>query len=93
MENQNKFFAALKPLFVTALKTLLKVSGFRGWLVGLLAKEFYDDIALPIMQSQLMEHGYRMDVRDGRKMLTKIQEATNAQEYDDAVDDVLGGRR
>ena len=91
MNPSNRFFAVFKPLFVSFLKTLLKVTGFKAWLVGVLAEEFFDEVAVPLIKAGMVEVGYQYDRIDGKGMLKKLKDADNDQEYDDAVDDILGG--
>lgn len=91
-ESVKKFLTALEPIVVSVLKTLLKVAGFKGWLAGLVVKEFFEELAIPVINAGVVEIGYQLDVIDGKKMLKKIKEASNGEEYDHAADDVLGAR-
>lgn len=84
-------FAVIRPFFVSFLKTLLKVTGFKAFIVGIFAKELFDEVAVPLIKAGMVEVGYQYDRIEGKAMLKKLRSANSDQDYDDAVDDILGG--
>jgi hypothetical protein len=83
--------STLTSLFVTLLKSLLKVSGFQAQVVAFVGEHLMEEIGIPLANALLVEVNYRYDVHEGKKYLVKSNEATNVEEYNDAADVILGG--
>lgn len=75
---------ALKLFFKTAAGSTVQV-----WLVTFLAKNFAQEVAIPVANAVLVEAKYLIDVRNGKVMIFKLQGAMDAQSYNDAADDIM----
>jgi hypothetical protein len=67
--------------------------GFLSKIVNWFVRKSLDRTLRPLFQAAAVEIGYRLDVRDGHIILLRINEARevgNAEDYDNAVDDLLG---
>lgn len=87
--------AQLKTAFVKAfVKRIFGTvagAGFLGWLGQFLAEEFFDDILKPILTASFTFMGYTFRKVEGGilvERIVKAQEENNAQDYNDAVDDI-----
>ena len=87
--NHEKIVGISRTIFSALLKTFLKVGGFKAWLIKFAIEEAYDEIGEPIIKAGLVELGYVLDKREGKALVKKLNEATNANDYDSAVDDIL----
>ena len=74
----------------TAVKAALGVTGFQAWIVAFLAEELSEEVLEPVAAKWLRGAGYRIDRHDGRVLLKALEEATNVEDRDRAVDDILG---
>ena len=66
--------------------------GPSGWLVKYIATELFDEIGKPLIDFALNEADYVIDVQIGKSQIKRIDKAekgNDAQEYDDAVDDIF----
>ena len=79
-----------------ALRTFLKSGAgawFKVWLVTFIAEEFSDEIAEPIVKAVFTRAGfiYYKDISGNIivKRIEKAQENNNANDYNDAVDDIF----
>lgn len=82
----------LKGQFIKiVLKSILGAStGFSAWVVSFIAEEAYEEVGQPYIEKWLRGAGYRVDKHNGKILVKALEEATNVEERDDAVDDILG---
>lgn len=82
-----------------ALKALLGAGymlGFKAWLVKFIITELFDEIGEPLIKAGFIRLGYYYDRVNGEIIVKRIHQAkedNNAQDYDNATDDLFTARK
>lgn len=97
----------LKPLADAIIEQLQKISvekallaflgtatgvGFKAWLIKLAVKMLVRDVGDPLVRAGVIEVTYVVDNIKGDIQWSALKKAGNVQEYNDAYDDILGGK-
>lgn len=100
----SNIWPTLKPLIIeqlkgavvkTALRTFLKTGagiGFKAWLIKFLVEELFEDFVEPLIVAAFIFMGFTYHRQEGNIIVKKIDKAVqenNAQDYNDATDDVF----
>jgi hypothetical protein len=92
---------SLWPVFLDKLRTeavkfaltkLLKdptAVDFRAWLIKFAVEEAIDDVAIPLANALAVEAQCVFRKVDGKVMVKRLKEATNANAYNSAADDIM----
>ncbi len=87
------FLSFLQDIFVKKMLTMLVKNaaggGLRVWLVKFLAEELFEEVGRPTANYILVELRYKLDVVEGKRLLVKLKEARNVEDYNSTVDDNL----
>lgn len=92
--NFAKFQASiLKVLKDEVIKKLLgqiigKTVGFKAWLIGFIAGELWDRVAVPIIQLGIRKGRVLVHVKNQKIIVKKIKGADTEHDFDSAVDDI-----
>lgn len=90
-----KIWEVTEGILVNSTKAYLNTvvgQGMLKKLIGYTVDKFFDELIDPIMQVALVKMGYKYDVKDGQRMIEKLnvaKEEGNAQDYNSTVDDIL----
>jgi len=78
---------ALKKILGSAV-----AGGFKAMIIKFLVKEIiFDEMVVPTVQLIFRELGYQYRKIEGKHDIKKLKDATNATDYNNAVDDAIGG--
>jgi len=69
---------ALKKILGSAM-----AGGFKAWLVKYIVTELFEEIAQPVINYGFRKFGYQVEVYHGKKLLKKIQNAENDDDWRD----------
>lgn len=86
---QNKIISFLRNNVIEAfIVSVLKLSGFKYWIVGLLADKIIDESDEHIIEPLFREMGYQSDVLKGAVIYKKVKNAEDLNAWLDSVRDV-----
>lgn len=95
-----QFFQAIKtPLLTTLENELVKAAikkfvlsgpmlGLRTWAITFIVEKLFDDVAKPVIDLAFRKLGYIVEVTNGNVLLKKIQNASDASQWDDLTNRV-----
>lgn len=86
---QDKIISFLRnKLIENFIVSVLKLSGFKYWIVGLLADKIIEKGDEKLIEPLFQEIGFEADVLDGATIFRRVDEAENRDEWLDSVNDV-----
>lgn len=88
-----EFFEGIAAQFLKAWLNTTVGQGFLKKFIDFAVDNLMDEFVDPIMKTVLVKIGYRMDVKDGQRLIVKLNEAReskNESDYNRTVDDILG---
>lgn len=76
--------------FLKAYLNTVAGQGFFSRIINKLVDEGYEHLLDPFVERAIVKAGYLYDKSTGKVLIKKLEEATNAEDYNSTADDILG---